>query len=306
MREFDEVEKQILRKIKRYKESGITINFSAILDDFYKDRALKIRRDTKESWILFSNSKFGKFDSNIGAWIPKDEMIKGVAPSTEILIKIIFLLNYLEKNGFIFLYDFAGSDEKVSIFPTLDSSPRPHPFPISDKKLTELLIEYFYKEVYISQSIVTLVNNDFKTKDEIQHDEAIKLANDSLIVGRDSIKIGKQSIKVGKDSIKTANKAITVSIVVGALSVLLSGYSIYLTYANSGQPLDLNPEQVKSVENKITEVSDKLNRLDSISQNTRTTVIKLDSLITTSKPNIPLKAKATKNSKTAIQRKPNS
>lgn len=265
MREFDDFEKQIIRKLKTFKEKGIYLNFLSILDDYYKDRAIEIKRDTKEGWIQFDTKKFANYDKNINAWIPKQDLVKEIAPSIDIIIRIIFLLSYLEKNGLIFLYDFATSNENISSFPKLNTPPEPTRLPLPDKKVIDLLIDYYYKEIFISQSIVNLVNNEFKTKDEIQHEETIAYANKSL--------------KTGEESIKTANFAVIVSIIIGSVGLVVAGYSTYQTYQISQKPIDINTTQLKVFENKAYEMTTKLNRLDSINLNGANAVARLDSLV---------------------------
>jgi hypothetical protein len=246
MREFDDFEKKTIRKLKSFKEKGVNLNFLSLLDDFLNDKGVEITRSTKEGWIYFDVNKFAYYDSSINTWIPKVELTQEVASTTEIIIKTIFLLDYLEKNGLVFLYDLVQKDKDVESFPEIKISPHPLRLVISEKKVVELLIIFFHKEVVISQSIITLVNNDFLTKEEIQHSETIEYANRSLLTGEKSIKV--------------ANRAINISIALGLISVLLSLYSIVL----NKQEID---QLEKSIENIDSKSKDKISvPLDSIAE----------------------------------------
>lgn len=44
MREFDDIEKRIIRKLKDFKERGVNLNFLSLLNDFFQDRGLEIQK----------------------------------------------------------------------------------------------------------------------------------------------------------------------------------------------------------------------------------------------------------------------
>lgn len=180
MRDFSEFEKDVLRKLQRYKSNGVNLNFLSILDPYFKNRAIEIDRVNRTANILFNTKSFAEYDSSTNAWMPKNDLVKEVAPTVDIIISLIFLLSYLENQGLIFMYDLAKDSNKISSFPELDKKPTPIPLEISDKNVVELLIKFFNKEIHISQSVVELVNNNFKLKSDIQHEQTITIANRSI------------------------------------------------------------------------------------------------------------------------------
>lgn len=250
MREFDDFEKEIIRKLKNFKERGVNLNFLSILDDFFTDRGIEINNKTNEAWICFNTTKFCNYEKSINAWIPKTDLIYETVPTTEVIIKVIFLLNYLDKNGIIFLFDFAKSDKDVHSYPEFKTKQTPTKLEISDKKVTKLLIGYFYKEIVISQSIITLVNNKFLTVEELQHAENISYANRSL-------EAAENSLIEARRSITTANRAIIYSIILGLIGLCISTYSIILTQRQLEQPIEIKIEQFNKQKNSI----DKTNEL---------------------------------------------
>lgn len=256
MREFDDFEKRIIRKLKGFKERGVNLNFLSILADFFTDRGIEVNKKTDEAWICFDTRKLCTYDQSINAWIPKVDLVYETAPTTEVIIKVIFLLNYLDKNGIVFLFDFARSDKDVVSFPEFNTKPVPTKLIVSDKKVVELLISYFHKEIVISQSIITLVNNNFLTTEEIQHAENVGYAN--------------RSLKAAEKSIKSANRAIKYSIILGVVGLVISIYSIVLTQRQIEQPIEIKKEQLENLKSTLkpideTKVLEKIsNQIDSL------------------------------------------
>jgi hypothetical protein len=215
MREFDSFEKQIIRKLKDHKEAELSINFLLLLETLLVDRGIEIKKSTKDAWIYFDASRFAYYDNAVDAWILKASLLPEVAQTIEHIIKLIFLLDYLETKGLVFLYEFSQNERDTESFPKIEEPFTPLRMPISEKKVVEMLLSFFQKEIVVSQSITTLVTNNFLTRREVQHMETIEYAN--------------RSLRTGERSINMANRATGVSIVLGAASVLLSLYSIKQT-----------------------------------------------------------------------------
>jgi len=229
MREFDDFEKDAICKLKSCKERGGNVTYLLLLDGLFKDRWIEIRKSTKEVRIYFDAKRIAYYDNSMNAWIPKRELMPEADRTTDVMIKMIFLLEYLEKNGLVFMYDFTHTDNDIESFPTLEVSSQPIQQQITEKKVADLLISFFHKEVVVSQSIITLVANNFLTPEEIQHKETIDYANKSLLTGERSIIV--------------ANRAIVVSVALGIISVLLSLYSIVLNIRQMDQ-LEKNIEHI--------------------------------------------------------------
>ncbi len=208
MREFDDFEKEIIRYLQGNKENNIPTSFRSMFTDLFPDQGIAIGKETQEGWICFNVQKFAYYDSSINVWIPKVDLSSEAARTTERIIKLIFLLDYLQGKGLVFLYDFAHPEEKASMH-----IPQSLRMSITEHKVVEVLMGFYFKEIVISQGIVVLVRNGFLTRKELQHRETITYANRSLLTG--------------ERSITTANRATGVSIILGLISVLLSLYSIH-------------------------------------------------------------------------------
>ncbi|MFY0605869.1 MAG: hypothetical protein JXR10_04085 [Cyclobacteriaceae bacterium] len=190
MREFDDFEKSVITELRNFQERGVKLNFPSILDFFFKDRAVKINRTSNEAHLLFDARTYARHDQGMNAWIPTEKAVNAVSPSIDTVIRLIFLLNYLEKNGLIFMYELGNNPDPISTFPILPSPPSPVELKISDQNVVSLLIKYFGQEIFTSQSLIELVKNNFRLKSDLQHDKTVELANQSLTTGKRSIKVG--------------------------------------------------------------------------------------------------------------------
>jgi hypothetical protein len=148
MRTFSQFEKKIIRKIKINKEHGQHIRFTELMDDYLVDKGFRIDSAGNKSYILFNAKSFCAYDNAQNMWIPTNGNIlaKMFNEINEVIIETIFLLEYLEKNGYIFFYKQANSTNN-------DYSKIPPNNPvslliISDQNITKILIDNFHKSIF--------------------------------------------------------------------------------------------------------------------------------------------------------------
>lgn len=249
MREFDEFEKNLITKIIYFKQAELSSNFRSILGSFMIDRGIEIDTRTNEAWIYFDRDKFSDYNSESNTYLPKSDFIEQLTPTINIIIKIIFLLDYLEKNGLIFLYNFAQTSDEILSHPSLKSKPEPLRLTIPDKKIIGLLEDFFHKEIIISQNLVSLVDDNFCTKEDIRHKKTIQIAN---------------------ESIKVSKEAILISYVIGGFSIIFSIVSLIQSYYLSSKPVEISAEQIQMIQHEIKNKSTELlisktnNKIDSL------------------------------------------
>lgn len=210
MRDFDDFEKTVIRKIKHLKENGIIVNFSSLLDDYLENRGVKMDRANKLAWVQYDTTMCCTYDQQTKGWSP-DQRFNAIdiTITIDVIIRLIFLLNYLEKEGYVFTYNFARVNDNIISHNRIASNVEPVALEISDANIAELLINYFHKNIFASQTIVDLVNDNFKSKEEIRHEENIRIANDSIIESKRSVKLAKNAIWV---AIATALVGIIISV----------------------------------------------------------------------------------------------
>lgn len=225
MRTFSDFEKTLLRKIKFNKERGLHIGFTALMDDYLQDKGLRIDPPNNQSYILFNARRFCTYDPQLNAWMPTDgnQLADMSNEINEVIIGTIFLLDYLKKNGYIFLYQRANSD--YNDYSRIPQGDPVSPMVISDQNITRILSDNFHKSIYASQIIIDLVNNEFKTSEDIQHE---------------------QNIGVATEGLRVANNSIIVAYVAIVIGVITSIISIVVSWPDN-KPLEINKSQFESL-----------------------------------------------------------
>jgi hypothetical protein len=206
MRAFDDFEKGILRKLKLYYESGILQNYISLLDDQFENKEIVINKTHNIVTIGFDYDKYMPSSSN-GAHTISDE----VNNISIILIRTIFLLKYLEENGYVFLFHESKQSTSPNKHSRITSSKIPISHEIADKNVCEIIINYFTKTILISQAILELVNDNFISKEEIRHNENIKISNDNLYEAKISVKLAEKSIESAKEGLYLSQRSIKIS-----------------------------------------------------------------------------------------------
>lgn len=229
MRQINNFEREILRRILAYNNKGIIPTVASVIDpqlnnkDIYMDfvgNIAEIRAD-----IHFYN---------LGTLV--DE-VRGL---TLEIVTTVNLLKDLQANGYVTLFLEAPLPPNARYGQLIDGN-NYVTSRINDPTVTSFLLDYSFKSILVGQALIGFVNNDFRTDEKVQADNgAIQSAKDSAI--------NKRNLKIA----------------VGALiiSTLLSFWEIYngtqeVKYGKmqveQEQNVKLNDDQQKSIENKLQE-----------------------------------------------------
>jgi hypothetical protein len=90
------------------------------------------------------------------------------------------------------------------------------PQEIIDENIKKSLINYSQKTIIISETLREYVRNDFKTPEQIRHDENLKIA--------------KQNLEVAHESIKKVKKGLCFSMISIVIAIIAIITSIYLSF----------------------------------------------------------------------------
>jgi len=265
MREFDIFEKSVITQLRNFQERGVKLNFLSIVDFFFKDRAIEIDRTSEKAWIQFDTRTYATYDKKNNAWFPTKKAIDAVNPAIDTIVRLIFLLNYLQKNGLIFMYGLGNDPNSVTAFPILNSPPEPVRLEISDSNVVELLIKFFNQEIFTSHSLIELVKNDFRLKSDIQHEQSITIANQGLSTSRRSINI--------------TWIAIVVSTLIGLASLGITIIFNNKTLKLSSQPTKIESPELKNILEADHSILNEIKRLSSSQILQDSLTLKRDSLI---------------------------
>jgi|GEM_PF-1379878 len=235
MRTFDDFEKGLLRQLKIYYENGILQNWISLLDGFLENKEIKLNRNQNTVTIGFDYNIYGLNNQQAR------NLIDDVNEITIVIVKTIFLLQYLEKNGYVFLFNESGNNLNGHSRISSNNPPISHQIPDAD--VCKLIIEYFSKTIVISQAIVDLVNDNFISKEEQRHNETIRVSSENLVEARRGLGISEDNLAEAKKGIKISRFAVGVAIVIGAASIVMSTTSIWQTNQTSEKPIVLDSMQ---------------------------------------------------------------
>lgn len=282
MRTFNPVEQEVIKKLKYYYDNGIYQNLLSLLDNDLENK--EIVRD------LTTNSVSINFDTTV--YYPENDdeaynFINEVTVISRVLIQTIFLLQYLESTGYIFMYDEGSS---INSHSRISDGHTKIKYDIGDKTVCKLINEYFSKTIVISQDIVDLVNDNFISKEEIRHIENLRVANENLAEAKAAVlqsqisnnqaqqglKLAADSIKIATDDLAESKKSVGLSrigiwtaIITGGLSLIISTFSIVVSYQTSNQPTKIDSNQFQKAEKMMNSVIDNQkatkNKLDTMS-----------------------------------------
>lgn len=161
MRVFDKEEKNIISKITQ--GEGFSRNLINIFDSASRLGGVRI--------VINKLSKIGHFEFQTASLEPTNDEYQWIIEQqkvlTELLIKHLALIKYLEKEELVILFSPANSNDNiVTIGAGADNQPST-PMPITDQFIVDLLIEYIHKEILPSPTLRSLETNNFISDEEI-------------------------------------------------------------------------------------------------------------------------------------------
>ena len=169
-------------------------------------------------------------------------------------LRFIKLLKYLEENNYLNFY-LEIEDPNDARFGGLLRNNSFIVYKIHDQEFKNLLINYSFKTIIIGQTLVDFVENDFKTKEQLRHEENIKIAERNLIIANASLDKAEIGISQSKKSVRRATIAIIISIILGLISIISS---FYISYKQSNSETRFENKQFSSLNKVLMSIDSKL------------------------------------------------
>lgn len=244
MREINNFEKDILRRIIHYHNNGIVSNVASILDH---------RLVNKDIFLDYQNNS-AEIRADI-QFYNQGTLIDEVRTLTLEIVTVVNLLKDLQNHSYVSLFLEAPLPNNIR-YGQLVNGNASVSATIHDPNVKNLLLDYSLKSILVGQPLIDFVANDYRTNEQVQADnEKAQALSDS--------RINKRNLYIA----------------VGALviSTLLSFWEIYngtqeVKYGKmqveQEQNVRLNDSQQKSLENKLEDTKQlqqqTINVLDSI------------------------------------------
>jgi len=192
-----------------------------------------------------------KFDSH--AFVNTDfvEMVRDMSWT---LMKLVKLLKYLEEENYLYLYQ-ESSPQNNSRFGQLTTNNPFISYQIYDPEISRLLLECSHRTIVVGQTLIDYVRNDFKTEEQLRHEQNIAIATQNLSIANSSLEKTEIGINLADKSIKLSTKAIVISIILGLISI---GASFYIADKQSENATKIDNTQFDSINKSIVSIGSKI------------------------------------------------
>ena len=173
--------------------------------------------DPRNPHLIFWRKNTGDIDIDV------------IVDITMSFFELSMLIDYLKKNGLIYTIGFGGNKRewkpngKASGFIEVDYK--------LDDKVSAALIDCINNSVFVGQTLKDMVQNDFKSIEELTLDEAKKqtdAANSSLAEAQQQTQFAQESLTETKKQTKRSSLAVIVAIIGVLVSIALSKCSVTL------------------------------------------------------------------------------
>jgi len=176
-------------------------------------------------------------------------------------MKFVKLLQYFEEKNYLYLYQ-ESNPQPITRFGRLIRGHVPISYRLYDPEITRLLLEYSNRTiVLIGNTLKEYVANDFKTQEQLQHEENIRIAERNIEIANHSLDKAEIGLTQSKKSIKRATGAIFVSIILGLISI---GASFYIANQQAKNETKINSEQFDQLRKQFNLLTKDLTSIDSI------------------------------------------
>jgi hypothetical protein len=244
MREINDFEKDILRRIIHYHNNGIVPNVASILDH---------RLENKEIFLDYQNNA-AEIRADI-QYYNQGTLVDEVRTLTLEIVTVVNLLKDLQNHSYVSLFLEAPLPNNIRYGQLVNGNAFVSAT-IHDPNVKNLLLDYSLKSILVGQPLINFVTNDYRTNEQVQADnEKAQAISDSRINKRN----------------------LYIAVVALVISTLLSFWEIYngtqeVKYGKmqveQEQNVRLNDNQQKSLENKLEDTKQlqqqTINVLDSI------------------------------------------
>lgn len=166
LKTFDNVEKDLVRRLVKEKESGQPILLGNVLDAIFPNQYIKIDKKQAKVEIMYENNS----------------QTSQVVGDQGLLAKIILLMSYLEKNGYICLFDCTNISSSICTIGQGVSDKCTISYSFPDKNVADWLLNNCDKQIIVGYDLVDLVKDDFISKDELRFKKQQKATWVSIII----------------------------------------------------------------------------------------------------------------------------
>lgn len=294
MRNFDSFEKEILLNLKSLKENNPEVSFISLLHPYLSDKGIKIDFINKKLFILFDSLKYSSIQNNVR--VPSGDF-KGEAKNIlDFIIRIGMLLTYLEKEGQIFTYNSFAPNDSYASYARITNDLEPILHEITDDKIITFLSKLYFQYVFVGQGLVDIVNNDFKTEEQLRNLANQHLATKNLELAKSSfeeaklalasfkttsenvqksLNASKITIQEARKNLKTADIGLTTAILIGSISIIISTVTAYYTAKNLDDHAKYLSKRLQPIESDISQIHNRIGgmvtKINSIKKDTLNT-----------------------------------
>ena len=237
---LSELEKDFLKRIVDLSERTYDMFLGNLLDkdllniDVFLDRQKNIAEFRFDQQCFPANTDF----------------VYKVREMSWTFMKLVKLLKYLEKENYLYLYQ-ESEPENTSRFGQLIMENSFVSYQIYDPDIKKLLIDYSHRTIVVGQSLIDYVKNDFKTQEQLRHEQNVAIAEQNLNIANASLDKAEIGITQSKKSIGRATIAIIISIILGLISI---GSSFYLANQQTKSETRINKQQFNSLNQGIISI----------------------------------------------------
>lgn len=292
MRLFAEEEKVFLRRLDKLADRSFDVFFGNVIDSELNGIEIVMRYFSTEVCYEFDYRLYEETDASQFVLLARSFSWK--------IIGYVQLLKYLEKNGMLFLYQ-EGKIEGERRFGNLARNDKNITSNVKDVNAVSMILEYCGKTIIVNQAFKEFVRNDFKSDEDIKHEQSIEIAKDSLLLSQSSIEKSEEGIEIAKNSLLLSKSSLDKS----DKSLKIAKYTLWVTFAVSiiGTALNiwlairepasikLDKEQVDKIEQVFDRSTENISKqiektTDSLSKRI---ITKLDEISKSAKGNRPKK-----------------
>lgn len=277
MRQFSELEKEIVKRLsewevilKKQPTNHFMVTFDALINDLSK----------KYNGKMIISVGLGIFPT-IELQTANSSSLKNYETNNQMtrdIINTVNFIDYLSKNELIYfvspnrlLQTWISPVELGKIIGT-DTI---HTNTIEDISFIDKVKMFYNKDIYPTQTLVDYYNNNYKSDEEIRHNENLKIACDSLEESKRSIILSGKALEDSQKNLKIARIALISAIALGIIGSIGSAGEVYYAWVgakksdtkiDSSQFTTINSQlqRLEKVETKLDKVVEQLNSKDTL------------------------------------------
>lgn len=166
LKSFDKIEKEAINRLVSEKQCGQPILLGNVLDTMFTNQYIKIDKKQAKVEIMYENNN----------------QTSKVLEDQGLLATIILLMSYLEKNGYICLFDCTNIPSQISTIGQGAHNKCTISYSFPDKNVSDWLLNNCDKQIVVGYDLVELVNDKFISKEELRFRKQRKITWISIIV----------------------------------------------------------------------------------------------------------------------------